>query len=222
MTLSSRYRWMFLAAIVATLAMPNAMFAAEPTDEELLAGADARIEQCRKADATVVVVDAAGKPVAGAKIDVEQTRHAFLFGCNIFSWGKLPDEDREQAYRQRFAELLNYATLPFYWSMYEPRQGSPMHAHAEEVAQLVPRARNPHERASLGLEPRRSRLASQRPGRNPSAANGPHRRLREALPRADRPLGRGQRGDRTMIGRSSPNTRPPSTPRCGRSTARSP
>ena len=110
------------------------MYGAEPTDAELLAGADARIEQCRKADATVMVVDVAGKPVAGATIDVEQTRHAFLFGCNIFSWGKLPDREREQAYRRRFAELLNYATLPFYWSMYEPQRDHPMHSHAEEVA----------------------------------------------------------------------------------------
>jgi len=134
MTCLSRRRWMYLGAVVATLAIPNALFAAEPTDEELLAGADARIEHCRKADATVVVVDATGKPVVGATIDVEQTRHAFLVGCNIFAWGKLPDEDREHAYRQRFAELLNYATLPFYWSMYESEQGSPMHAHTEEVA----------------------------------------------------------------------------------------
>ena len=122
-------------ATIAVLVLPNALFATEPTDEQLLAGAEARIEQCRKADATVVVVDAAGKPVAGAKIDVEQTRHAFLFGCNIFSWGRLPDEGREHAYRQRFEELLNYATIPFYWPSYEPQRGSPMHAHTEEVAQ---------------------------------------------------------------------------------------
>ncbi len=123
-----------ITVVVATLAMPCAMFAAEATDAELLEGADARIEQCRKADATVVVVDAAGKPVGGAKIDVEQTRHAFLFGCNIFAWGTLGDAEREQAYRQRFAELLNSASLPFYWSMYEPQRGKPSHAHAEEVA----------------------------------------------------------------------------------------
>jgi GH35 family endo-1,4-beta-xylanase len=127
-------RRLLLGAIVAALAMPNAVFAAQGADEELLAAADTRIEQCRKADATVVVVDTAGKPVAGAKIDVQLTRHAFLFGCNIFCWGKVPDDAREQAYRRRFAELLNYATLPFYWSMYESRQGSPMHAHTAEVA----------------------------------------------------------------------------------------
>ncbi len=135
MSCSLHYRLVLVAALVAVLALPNFLPAAEPTDQELLAGADARIEQCRKADATVAVVDAVGKPVAGAKIEVQQTRHAFLFGCNIFLWGKLPDKEREQAYRQRFAELLNYATVPFYWQMYEPQRGNPQHAHAEEVAQ---------------------------------------------------------------------------------------
>jgi GH35 family endo-1,4-beta-xylanase len=134
MTRVSPRLWIFLATLVAALPVQNALRAAEPTDDELLAGADQRIDQCRKADATIAVVDAAGKPVAGAKIEVEQTRHAFLFGCNIFAWGELPDAAREQAYRQRFAELLNYATLPFYWSSYERRQGQPAHAHAEEVA----------------------------------------------------------------------------------------
>jgi endo-1,4-beta-xylanase len=108
--------------------------AAEPSAAELLAGADARIEQHRKADATIMVVDAAGKPLAGAEIDVRQTRHAFLFGSNIFLWGKLPDEKNEQSYRRRFAELLNYATLPFYWFSYERRRGEPNHQYVEEVA----------------------------------------------------------------------------------------
>jgi GH35 family endo-1,4-beta-xylanase len=127
-------QWTVLGAALALLAMPNITVAAEPTAEELLAGAAARIEQHRKADATIQVVDATGKPLPGAKIDVEQTRHAFLFGCNIFPWGRLPDEKSEQAYRQHFADLLNYATLPFYWWSYERRQGEPNHKQAEEVA----------------------------------------------------------------------------------------
>jgi GH35 family endo-1,4-beta-xylanase len=106
----------------------------ELSDDELLAGADARIEQRRKGAAAVLVVDASGNPLAGAKVAVEQTRHAFLFGCNIFLWGKLPDEKMEAAYRQHFAGLLNYATLPFYWSSYERRRGAPDHEHTEQVA----------------------------------------------------------------------------------------
>ena len=65
---------------------------------------------------------------------MEQTRHAFLFGSNIFGWSQLRDEKAQQAYRDRFAELMNYATVPFYWWSYERRQGEPNHQHAEEVA----------------------------------------------------------------------------------------
>jgi GH35 family endo-1,4-beta-xylanase len=108
--------------------------AAEPTEAELLAGADARIEQHRKADAVVSVVDASGKPVPDAKVTVEQTRHAFLFGSNIFNWGRLPNDEMEAAYRKRFAELLNDDTLPFYWSSYERERGKPIHGQIEAAA----------------------------------------------------------------------------------------
>ena len=93
-----------------------------------------RIEKHRKADATVVVRDAKGKPVAGAEVTVKQVRHAFLFGCNIFRWGRLGDEKLEAAYRRRFADLLNYATLGFYWPSYEHQKGKPNHEYTERVA----------------------------------------------------------------------------------------
>ena len=95
---------------------------------------DARIEKHRKADATVTVRDAAGKPVGGATVRLEQTRHACLFGCNIFLWGKAGDAPTETAYRTRFADVFNFATLPFYWPMYEPRRGQPIHESTEQVA----------------------------------------------------------------------------------------
>jgi GH35 family endo-1,4-beta-xylanase len=108
--------------------------AAEMSDEELLRTADARIEEHRKADVVVSVVDASGQPVPGAKVAVRQTRHAFLFGCNIFAWGHCRTEEAEAAYRKYFSELLNYATLGFYWASYEPQQGQPAHERTEEVA----------------------------------------------------------------------------------------
>ncbi len=102
-------------------------------EAHLLASAPERIEKHRKADAEVRVVGADGRPVPGAEVRVEQTRHAFLFGANFFLWGRLP-EDLEERYRARFAALLNYATLPFYWPRYEPERGRPDHAHTERVA----------------------------------------------------------------------------------------
>jgi GH35 family endo-1,4-beta-xylanase len=109
--------------------------AAEPApgDGQWWAGAEARIEQHRKTDATVVVTDGAGRPVAGTEVAVEQTRHAFLFGCNIFGWSS--GEERGAAeYRQRFAEVFNFATLPFYWWSYEHERGQPIHERTEQVA----------------------------------------------------------------------------------------
>lgn len=120
-------------AVVMLLVSPLCI-AADVSDTELLAGADARIEKHRKADAVVSVVDAAGKPLAGVEIEMQQTHHAFLFGSNIFTWGHAPNAAAEDAYRRRFAEVLNYATLPFYWPMYEPRRGEPSHQRTEQVA----------------------------------------------------------------------------------------
>jgi GH35 family endo-1,4-beta-xylanase len=107
--------------------------AAGPEDA-LWEGANARIEKHRKAGASVVVVDAAGKPISAAKVTVEQTRHAFWFGCNIFLWGRAGDEKLESAYRQQFAEIFNFATLPYYWFAYEPAPDRPQHERAEAVA----------------------------------------------------------------------------------------
>ena len=127
-------RRLFSLGIVFSMTCVGQVAAAGLSDAELLASANARIEKHRKSDAAIRVVDRAGKPLANAEIDVRQTRHAFLFGCNIFLWGSLPDEKTEQAYRQRFCELLNYATLPFFWTAYEPERGKPNHERMEKVA----------------------------------------------------------------------------------------
>jgi len=104
------------------------------TDEQLMAGANARIEKHRKADATVTVVDKNGKAVAGAELQIEQTRHAFLFGCNIYKWGRVGNEAGEAEYRRRFADVFNFATLAFYWPSYEWKRGEPIHDRTASIA----------------------------------------------------------------------------------------
>jgi len=103
-------------------------------DDDLWKSADARIEKHRKVGASVCVVDAAGKQVPNVTVEIEQTDHAFLFGCNIFAWGRVGNEGDEELYRTRFAEVFNFATLPFYWPMYEPRRGEPQHERTEQIA----------------------------------------------------------------------------------------
>ena len=108
--------------------------AEESSDDDPLASAEARIEKHRKADALVIVRDADGTPVPDARVSIHQTQHAFLFGCNIFGWGRQQNEQDEAAYRKQFADLLNYATLPFYWPSYEQERGKPQHERYLEVA----------------------------------------------------------------------------------------
>jgi GH35 family endo-1,4-beta-xylanase len=93
------------------------------TEQDILRGANARIERYRKADAVVRVVDARGKPVPGAKVRIEQVRHAFLFGANAFPLLGDADPGRGALYEKRFTDLLNYATLGFYWGAYEREPG---------------------------------------------------------------------------------------------------
>ena len=98
----------------------------------IVAATQPAIERNRKSDALVRLVDAAGKPVAGAKITVTQTGHEFLFGGNIYGFdrsGKAVDA----AYKDRFAEIFNYATVGFYWSSYEAQRGKPNYEYTDRV-----------------------------------------------------------------------------------------
>lgn len=101
------------------------------SDHELLAQARQRIEKHRRADGTIVVRGTGGRPVAGATVQIEQASHEFLFGCNFFRFARLSDPQLEGDYRARFAALLNYATLPFYWAMYEPQRGQPIYDYTD-------------------------------------------------------------------------------------------
>ncbi|TWU40466.1 endo-1,4-beta-xylanase [Novipirellula artificiosorum] len=94
---------------------------ADPAD--LYRDADARIEKYRKADVSITVLDSVGQPVSGAEVHLQQTRHAFLFGSNIFTWQIEDAPNLQQAYRGQFTDLLNFATAGFYWPSYEPAKG---------------------------------------------------------------------------------------------------
>jgi len=81
------------------------------------------IEKYRKGDAAIEVVDVAGKPISGVRIELKQTGHEFLFGCNAFVLGQLKTDERNRCYEETFAKLFNFATGPFYWEGTEPARG---------------------------------------------------------------------------------------------------
>ena len=91
----------------------------------IMNGADDRIEQIRKGDASVTVVDDKGNAVRDARVYYEQQNHDFLFGSGLSPLGI--KEGGPNAVNQQWAEaytaLFNYGTLPFYWASYEPVMG---------------------------------------------------------------------------------------------------
>jgi GH35 family endo-1,4-beta-xylanase len=84
----------------------------------------------RRADAVVTVLGPDGGPITGHDVVVEQTRHAFLFGCIGFdlvdlACGTPSNADVEQRLAELWFDVFNATTLPFYWGRFEPESGRP-------------------------------------------------------------------------------------------------
>jgi hypothetical protein len=119
----------------ASLAVPASLsVAADDSEGHILSGVDARIEKHRKGETMLKLVGPDGKPLASnVTLRIEQKRHKFLFGCNIFKLHKCRTLDDNAAYEKHFDELLNFATLPFYWWNYERQKGKPDDERTDEI-----------------------------------------------------------------------------------------
>ena len=104
----------------------------EDANHAVAQGIDARIRQHRMGTVRLRVETAEGRPLANGPVAVRQTRHRFLFGCNLFKLGAIADAGLQREHDQRFADLLNYATLPFYWSSYEAQRRGETKARAPQ------------------------------------------------------------------------------------------
>jgi len=91
------------------------------------------IDQHRKSDMRLQVLDADGRPLHDAAYRIVQTRSAFGFGCSLDFFRK-PDFERNRdfvpgqvvpAQLERFTEIFNYTMIPFSgkWIYLEPEQG---------------------------------------------------------------------------------------------------
>lgn len=79
----------------------------QETDAPWRKAAEERIEQIRKGDLQIKVVDAAGKPVADADVEIRMKRHAFGWGSAVVArhiMGRNADSDR---YREIIEKYFN-------------------------------------------------------------------------------------------------------------------
>ncbi len=81
---------------------------------------------------TMTLKNADGTLYANKKVHVEQKEHEFLFGQGAFDflrYVKCEENGKDQAFFKeridRWLEVFNYATLPFYWGNFESKEGKP-------------------------------------------------------------------------------------------------
>ena len=113
MSLSNRGRVIGLVALGAVLVQTlfaQATYGGREATAAWRTAAAARIEQHRKGDFTLRIVDATGRPVAGATVRAELRRHAFPFGTALQMARLVQDSADNRIYRQKTAALFNAAT----------------------------------------------------------------------------------------------------------------
>ncbi|MBQ7789190.1 MAG: endo-1,4-beta-xylanase [Clostridia bacterium] len=81
------------------------------------------IEKYRKGDMSICLIDKNGNKISNAKIKIKQKKHEFKFGANLFLLDELETDEKNKLYRERFKNIFNMATLPFYWYSIEPEKG---------------------------------------------------------------------------------------------------
>ena len=95
--------------------------------DSIRARAESGIEQYRKRDAEIKIVSEDPLP-DDVTVTAEQKTHEFRFGANLFMLDEFETEEKNALYREKFPEVFNLATVPFYWSDLEPEEGHPRFA----------------------------------------------------------------------------------------------
>jgi len=101
----------------------------EQEDSYIRQRMDSGIELYRKGDATIRFCTENGEPLPeNIVVEAKQRSHEFKFGANIFMLDEFPSQEENAVYREKFAELFNLATVPFYWADLEPEEGKTRYA----------------------------------------------------------------------------------------------
>lgn len=86
------------------------------------------IELYRKGNADITLKASDGALPEEITVEIEQTNHEFKFGANIFMLDEFECDEKNKIYREKFPEIFNLATVPFYWHDNEPEQGKTRYA----------------------------------------------------------------------------------------------
>ena len=101
-------------------------FAVATARADWRADSDARIEKLRKGDFTLLLADAAGRPVAGAQVEFSLKRHDFLFGTAIAYRPFADPTAQGEAYRRfildHFSALVCENEMKWYFTEAKPGQ----------------------------------------------------------------------------------------------------
>ncbi len=83
-----------------------------------------------------------GSALNNQQVDICQRKHKFLFGCSEFTSIMYTNNEINASEKEffkdrynKFMELFNYVTLPFYWANFESVKGQPQTVKLKQAAQ---------------------------------------------------------------------------------------
>lgn len=96
----------------------------------------------RRATQKICLKDRDGKVIPNAVVEAELMNHQFLFGCGAFDSlpattdvdmgsidfyhdANMPDKKFFEDRVEKWLQVFNYGTIPFYWGGFEPKEGEP-------------------------------------------------------------------------------------------------
>src|SRR5690554_4487847 len=98
----------------------------------------------RIANKTIKLEDASGNAVAGKEVTFKQTNSKFLFGCGLFDAIEVANQSVTaerliflEHKLDKFLDVFNSATLPFYWARFEPEEGKPQTQQLKAAAKWL-------------------------------------------------------------------------------------
>ena len=104
-------------------------------EDSLLKETDELIKINRMGFCKITVYDENDKPLPSVSVTIDQIEHDFLFGCNIYMFDKFDTAQENSIYKEKFRELFNYATVPFYWSSFEYTKGDPNYKEIDNIVE---------------------------------------------------------------------------------------